>query len=123
MLPFDLFPLPRILFGVGKISQLAELIKSLGQRPLLVHNTRNTALVDHISSLASPAAVFHQQGEPKTTDVDAAVSLARDSNCDCLIALGGGSAIDLAKATAGLLTNGGQVLDYMEVVGKGQKLT
>src|SRR6478735_129250 len=37
--------------------------------------------------------------------------------------LGGGSAIDAAKAVAGLLANGGAALDYMEVIGKGQKIT
>ena len=35
----------------------------------------------------------------------------------------GGSAIDAAKAVAGLLSNGGSALDYMEVIGKGQKIT
>jgi alcohol dehydrogenase class IV len=40
-----------------------------------------------------------------------------------MIGLGGGSAIDAAKAVAALLTNGGQASDYMEVVGKGQKIS
>jgi alcohol dehydrogenase class IV len=40
-----------------------------------------------------------------------------------VIGLGGGSAIDAAKAVAGLMTNGGAAIDYMEVIGKGQKIT
>ncbi len=40
-----------------------------------------------------------------------------------MIALGGGSAIDAAKAVAGLLTNGGSAVDYMEIVGNGRKIT
>ncbi len=49
--------------------------------------------------------------------------MARKNSCDCVIGMGGGSAIDAAKAVACLLTNGGSVLDYMEVVGKGQKIS
>jgi alcohol dehydrogenase class IV len=62
-------------------------------------------------------------GEPRVEDVEAALEVARAQQCDSLVALGGGSAIDAGKAVAGLLTNGGAVLDYMEVIGRGQKLT
>src|SRR5260370_8485567 len=40
-----------------------------------------------------------------------------------VIGVGGGSAMEEAKATAALLGNGGSAVDYMEVVGKGQKIT
>jgi alcohol dehydrogenase class IV len=56
-------------------------------------------------------------------DVDRGVELARAAGADLVIGVGGGSAIDAAKAIAGLLTNGGQAVDYMEVVGKGLKIT
>src|SRR5947199_4906320 len=51
------------------------------------------------------------------------MSIASENQCDVSVAVGGGSAIDCAKAVAGLLTNGGEALDYMEVIGKGQKIT
>jgi alcohol dehydrogenase class IV len=66
---------------------------------------------------------FRQRGEPTIEDIDRALETARAANCDCVIAIGGGSAIDAGKATAGLLANDGSALDYMEVVGKGQKIT
>jgi alcohol dehydrogenase class IV len=68
-------------------------------------------------------ARMRQSGEPTVADVDRLLTTARGAECDCVVALGGGSAIDAAKAVAGLLGNGGAALDYMEVVGKGQKIT
>jgi alcohol dehydrogenase class IV len=51
------------------------------------------------------------------------VALARSEHCDAVLALGGGSVVDAGKAIAGLATNAGTVLDYLEVVGRGQALT
>jgi len=67
--------------------------------------------------------VVQQRAEPTVEDVDSAVQRARAKGCDAVIALGGGSAIDAAKAAAGLLTNGGSALDYMEVVGAGRQIS
>ena len=50
------------------------------------------------------------------------VELARREQCDLVIAFGGGSAIDAGKAIAALLANGGELTDYLEVIGKGQPL-
>ena len=63
-----------------------------------------------------------QRGEPTVADVEHALLAARSAACDWVIGLGGGSAIDAAKAVAGLLTNPGSPLDYMEVVGQGLPL-
>jgi alcohol dehydrogenase class IV len=83
--------------------------------------------VDHLAaqfdSAGIPWSFWRQRGEPHVGHVEQAVALARRDACDFVIGLGGGSAIDTAKAVAGLLTNGGGPLDYMEVIGKGQKLT
>ena len=68
------------------------------------------------------AVVRRQRGEPVVTDVDEAVGEAKSNGCDVVVGIGGGSAIDCAKAVAGLLGNGGTAADYMEVVGKGRKM-
>ena len=123
---FDFFSVPRIIFGVGQFSRLGELAGPLGRRALLIFNG-SQALADRAIALLTAAGlsvqVIRQRGEPTVDDIDRAIALARSEQCDMTIGLGGGSAIDAAKAVAGLLTNGGAALDYMEVVGKGQKIT
>jgi len=66
---------------------------------------------------------FLVTGEPTLELVRAGVRLARQERCEVVVGLGGGSVIDTGKAIAALLTNGGDPLDYVEVVGKGQAIT
>jgi alcohol dehydrogenase class IV len=121
---FELFPIPHILFGAGESRRLPDLAAPLGNHALILHNGRALDRLqqglDDINLLTTP---LRQSGEPTAHDVNAATELARSAGCDCVIGIGGGSAIDAAKAVAGLLTNGGQAVDYMEVVGHGKKIT
>jgi alcohol dehydrogenase class IV len=112
--PFDLFNVPRVVFGRGQIKRLAEFIPP-GARTLLVYNGRP---ID-----GDFAVKVHQHGEPTVADVDEWFAVARGANCDFVIGQGGGSAIDAAKAVAGLIANGGAATDYMEVIGAGKKIT
>ena len=125
MKSFEFFSVPRIIVERGGRRRLGELAGAMGSRVLLVHNA--PPLVDEVSGILRAGGlachVFAQQGEPTVEDVGAVLAAARAAGSDVVIGLGGGSAIDLAKAAAALLTNSGEVLDYMEVVGKGQKLT
>ena len=65
---------------------------------------------------------FAVPGEPTVGLVQAAVQTARAAGCDCVIAIGGGSTLDTGKAAGALLANPGDLLDYLEVVGKNQPL-
>jgi alcohol dehydrogenase class IV len=125
MAAFEFFGVGRVVFGRGQFARVAELAATLGRSPLLVYNGdepgRGGAL-DRLSIAIQPKTLERQRGEPTVSDVDRILDAARTSSCDCVVALGGGSAIDAAKAVAGLLGNGGGALDYMEVVGKGQKI-
>ncbi len=127
MNPFDPKAIPRIIFGVGEFRQIGALTRSLGSTALVIHNGDDRDALDllqaNLRSAGVDSRLLRQRGEPTTTQVDAAVANARELKCDVLIGMGGGSAIDAAKAVAGLLTNGGIATDYMEVVGKGQKIT
>jgi alcohol dehydrogenase class IV len=62
-------------------------------------------------------------GEPTVEDARAATRAGRGIDADVVLAVGGGSPIDLAKAAAMLLANGGDPMDYLEVVGRGQPIT
>jgi alcohol dehydrogenase class IV len=109
---------------------MGELAAELGSAAVVVTNAGEPGdggpadrLRDHLAEAGVRSVFWRQRGEPKIDDVDAAAQLARQEHCDLAIGLGGGSAVDVAKAVAGLLTNGGSPLDYMEVIGKGRKLT
>ena len=65
---------------------------------------------------------FSVLGEPTLATARDGVAAARKAGCDQVIGLGGGSALDAAKAIATLLTNGGDPLDYVEVIGRGQPI-
>jgi alcohol dehydrogenase class IV len=127
---FEFHSPARIVFGRGQFDRIGQLASQLGSAALVIHNAPESGdggLPDRLAALLSdanlPCAFLRQRGEPQVADVDRALLIARQHNCDLVIALGGGSAIDAAKAVAGLLTNPGSALDYMEVVGAGLKIT
>lgn len=130
MMKFEFHGVGRVVFGRGQVGRLGELAAPLGRSALLVYNgdePGRAGVVDRVTGLLANAGIqptlVRQRGEPTVADVDRALGTARVAACDIVIGLGGGSAIDAAKAVAGLLANGGAALDYMEVIGKGQKLT
>ena len=81
-----------------------------------------TALIDQLGSQGVAAVTFSVAGEPSIETVQAGLRIARENNCEVIIGLGGGSAIDTGKAIAALMTNPGDPLDYLEVIGGGQAL-
>lgn len=124
---FDFNIVPQIIFGRGQIGRLPQVIAHWGQAVLVVQpdHPGHEAMAERLRDLLAGSRVaFHLQGgEPTVSNVDGALAAARAHGAQVIVGLGGGSAIDCAKAVAALLTNGGQALDYMEVVGKGRKIT
>jgi alcohol dehydrogenase class IV len=117
---FEFATASRIIFGEGTALTLAELARSFGSRPLVVTGAspeRATGLVAALS-----AVTFAVVGEPTVELVREGSRRAQESACDVVIALGGGSVIDAGKAIAALATNGGEPLDYLEVVGRGKAI-
>lgn len=115
----------RIVFGAGTASQIAPAARTLGKRALLVtgRKPRQAArIVADLHGAGVGCTPFSTEGEPTLDTVRAGVETARREGCDLVIACGGGSAIDAGKAIAAMLTNPGDVLDYLEVIGRGQPL-
>jgi alcohol dehydrogenase class IV len=107
---FEFATAARIVFGEGAARDLSR----LGERPLVVTGASGRHAPDGVRLAI--------EGEPTVEHVRGGVALARSRNCDHVIAIGGGSAIDAGKAIAALLANPGDPLDYLEVVGRGQPL-
>ncbi|MCC7449182.1 MAG: iron-containing alcohol dehydrogenase [Anaerolineae bacterium] len=124
---FEFATANRIIFGANTIHQIPGIVASYGQRVLLVTAGQSTETqADQIEQQLKEKMIavtrFSVTGEPDVETVETGVQAAQAANCDVIIALGGGSVIDAGKAIAGLLTNGGGVLDYVEVVGRGQTI-
>jgi alcohol dehydrogenase class IV len=109
----------RIVFGSGTSSEVPGIAQSLGRRLLLIAHRSfaglNPALTTPLKAAA--AETFEIAGEPDFERVRLGTALGRNAGCDHVVAVGGGSAIDAAKAIAMLLSNGGDPLDYAEVIG------
>ena len=113
--------LPRVLqIGAGASSEVGPILKSLGLNNPLIVTDKVMVLLGYIESLQKSlveseinADVFDDTvPEPTVASIQAGVKQVRNGNYDCVIALGGGSPIDSAKAIAILGKYGGEMLDY-----------
>ena len=133
--PYDFFAPNRIVFGWGRRTEIGTIARSLGTRAFVVGGSRTldgNGTLDELSRLMVSAGVaverlVTQTREPEVADVDATVARLRATGVrdgDLVVAVGGGSAIDLAKAVAALATNthGEGVQDFLEGVGRGLKI-
>ena len=124
--PFEFATATRIVFGSGAIRELGGLARALGQHALVVtgrDSERARPVTTCLAGQGMRSTLFPISGEPTTHRVSEGVALARQERCDVIIAFGGGSAMDAAKAIGGLLSNGGELLDYLEVIGQARPLT
>ena len=122
--PFSIARLPRIEFGSGTLNRLPDIAASYGTRLLVVTGMRSFAESEAgarlFASLGERGLSWEQlrvSGEPSPEFVDASVAALRGTRFDCVVGVGGGSALDAAKAIAGLLRPGNSVMDHLEGVG------
>jgi len=122
---FEFATATRILFGPGTFKQVAPLAAEMGRRALVVTGRsfeRAAPLLEALKTQGVASLLFHVVGEPTTDLALAGVERAREAGCDLVIGIGGGSVLDAGKAIAALVTNRGDVFDYLEVIGRGQPL-
>jgi alcohol dehydrogenase class IV len=122
---FEFATANRIIFGAGAIRQAGSLAAEFGRRALVTtgrDSTRAKRLLDSLREADVQAVPFAIGGEPDLEMVRRGVALARRERCDLVIGFGGGSALDAGKAIAAMLSNDGDVLDYLEVIGGGKTL-
>ncbi len=113
----------RLVFGRGALAQLPAALAQLGVRhPLIVtdRGLANTGIPAQVERLLDDGQISHVlfdgvEPDPRVEIVQACVAAARAGQCDGLIGLGGGSALDIAKATSVMLTNDGSVVDYVGI--------
>ena len=122
---FEFATATRIVFGPGTLREIGSLAKPFGPRALVVtgrNSSRAEPLRKHLEASGVNATVFPVSGEPEISTIENGVALAKRERCELVIGFGGGSALDAAKAIAAMLTNPGELLDYLEVIGRGQNL-
>ena len=122
---FDLALPPRISFGPGRAADVPEIVAGLGSRVLVVTGSTPARVESVIAPLRAGAdvvEVFTVGAEPTVQDARSATAIGHALGAEVVVAIGGGSPIDLGKAVAMLLGNGGDPMDYIEVVGRGQPI-
>jgi alcohol dehydrogenase class IV len=121
---FDFATATQIAFGRGRFEELPRHVAALGRRVLLVTGSspERTAARERLCGHGLEVAGFRLEAEPTTAAVREGVTVARDLRVEVIVGIGGGSVLDGAKAIAALLTNQGDPLDYLEVVGAGRAL-
>lgn len=122
---FDFATATKIVFGAGLLKELGTLAAPFGKRALLVtgrNPDRATPAVEILKAQEIDVTVFPTEGEPTVEVARRGVQVAVAAQCDMVIGFGGGAALDAAKAIAALLTNTGDPLDYLEVIGRGQPI-
>jgi len=122
---FELAAPARIVFRAGAVAEVAAAARDVGRHALLVTGRspgRAGVVTGPLATAGVRWTVFAVSGEPTLDTARAGVAAARAAGCDLVIGFGGGSALDAAKAIAALVANGGDPLDYLEVIGAGRPL-
>lgn len=122
---FEFMTSDRILFERDGIRNIGKLAKPFGKKALLVTGGRGEnadRIEGYLKAEGITSVLFKVYSEPSLDTMKVGLDLARNENCDFVIACGGGSAIDSGKIIAAMMKNDGEILSYLEVIGEGKSL-
>jgi len=124
LLDFSIARIPHIIFKRGAIQQVPQLCLQYGKKVLLVtgaHSFESSAAYLNLKQSFKDNAIAYEKcaipGEPSPEMIDNIVKAYKSHSFDVVLGIGGGSALDAAKAIAGLLNVKNSVMDYLEGVG------
>jgi alcohol dehydrogenase class IV len=122
---FEFATANRIIFGAGKVSDILPVIPTCNQN-ICVITGKNLIRAEPVTKQLEREKIdfvtIQVDTEPTVENVNAGVNRAREAGCGCVVGIGGGSVLDTGKVIAALLTNEGEIFEYLEVIGKGNKL-
>jgi len=122
---FEFATTTRIIFGPGTLKQAGDIAVKSGNKALLVTG-KGGASPDQLNAILSASKVDWELvevvGEPTIEEVEKAIVYAGQKKCDYVIGFGGGSVIDTGKAISAMMTNPGELMDYLEVIGGGKSI-
>lgn len=115
-MPYSFLAPPEILFGPDQSAKTLDVARRFGSRIFLVTGGKSFETLP-VAKLLCDLPRWSVSGEPDVATVDEGVRRCREAGADVVVAVGGGSVIDSAKAVAGVVSNGGSVRDYLEQIG------
>ncbi|MFL2860670.1 MAG: iron-containing alcohol dehydrogenase [Pontiellaceae bacterium] len=123
---FQLCTPTKLFIGIGSLAKLPALAADL-PTPIVIltgpRKTRHEALWEALASLPEHHLIpLENQGEPTADHLQTLTQIAREKGAQSIIAMGGGSAIDMGKALAAMLTNTHSLTSYLEIIGDGNPL-
>ncbi|MEI7632880.1 MAG: iron-containing alcohol dehydrogenase [bacterium] len=114
------------MFGPGAAREIAPVTAGMGRRALVLtgsHPARHEQIISGLKQCGIETRIFAVAAEPDIALAEEGIRQARDFNSDVIVGLGGGSVIDMAKVVAAMLANDGALMDYLEVIGGGRRIT
>ncbi len=122
---FEFIAPQRTVFGVGTVSEAGPMARGFSKRGLVITGgtpDRAELLLSSLRANGVDSVIFSVRGEPEIHTIRSGVETARNERCELVVGIGGGAALDTAKAIAVLSNQEGDVLDFLEIIGAGRNL-
>ena len=122
---FEFSTTARIIYGAGKLNSIGALTKVYGTKVLIISGVPqelSDRLLNQLDLQGVNCSIIKIDHEPTVDGIREVVEFAQRESYNFLIGIGGGSTLDTSKATAALLTNPGDITEYLEVIGLNKPL-